>query len=1256
MKIQENYQNRGFALIATMAIMSLVVLIAVGSITLSKGVSKESNNMRYKHEAQSNARMALMIALGELQKELGPDQRISANMAVFAGNPETASFDAEASNDGYANPHYLGVWDSWKTWLSGDNSPSEIAGTYDRGRTSNFRKLLVSHPDSKNMSADQWRDFAEAGSGNLDTVALVSTGSLGSQGRDSDRVTAPLINTENGRYAWYVSGNNQKANVSLGKEERGDSLADSAASISNVTANGLSEKLDSSFSGFPTEKEALDKVISTQSAALLASNADQAQDYLNRNFHAFTAHSQSVLANVRKGGLKKDLNLFLELDDPVDEMPSGATLNSVNTRISSYNTTPHPVRELNGYLGGLDKQLLTMHLPSWEKIAKFYKEYELHSPTSSLNSNLDPYGTSPLGITRSPIMSDIRFRIGRVILADDRPENENTGDPNKDSNGDGLDDCWLTFTPIVSIWNPYNVAIEVPKMRIEIDFNGLEMRFLGPVTTAVPELAEWEPMFGTSNGSNEKNHKPAIWNAASREVVDSSGAVSSYPVGMNPKFPVDPFTLKPGESKIFSVSNGTATSTNGNTANAIYEPLEEGYDAPNPNFWTGFAVKIDPRVGSPTNSSRLRDVSLTGSMLEMRYGFGTDGTYQSGFTVTMRPYGSGEPYEDRLVPFSTVAVLDTRQLTFEDSGDIADPPSLTPGGIQIDTGGNIIEFRASLKGNVGSINTTQSNKSFVHSSPFNRFWHLASANDRLRRMGQYDLTLTAGSSASSPVLEDPSNANGAVIFAHTRNTSAPVAEVPTSPIYSLASLQSMRTDIGIDSGWNQSNSSGSGTGLSSNMPSPGLDAHTSMLSSSNSSYAISNSFASPHIPRNDIYQNMLEASHALEVAQASGIKYYFSGRRKFLNISKSLQYIYDYSFIQNDALFDDWFCSSITPQSSSPHFSNARSIKQVVNDFSSSTRLLPNQQLVYNDNLTEGTDMESELLSGSSPQKDAYLKAAQFMAVAGGFNVNSTSTEAWTTLFNSLRGSQLKIRQADNTINTVDVPNDQIVISRFSLPSSAEEGQDESDENSWHGVRYLTEVQIKKLANECVRQVKLRGPFLNMSDFINRRLGGDNEELSRVGALQAAIDWDEFNKNNPSASNNESINGRYKSDILDAGRTDSFPAVATNRDQYPEAHIGSEWTGIPGYVLQGDLLKRISNQIAVRDDTFTIRAYGESSDANGRVRSTAYCEAVVQRSISYVDADDEAYATTEELRSEDNKLYGRSMQIVSFRWLGNDEI
>ena len=62
---------------------------------------------------------------------------------------------------------------------------------------------------------------------------------------------------------------------------------------------------------------------------------------------------------------------------------------------------------------------------------------------------------------------------------------------------------------------------------------------------------------------------------------------------------------------------------------------------------------------------------------------------------------------------------------------------------------------------------------------------------------------------------------------------------------------------------------------------------------------------------------------------------------------------------------------------------------------------------------------------------------------------------------------------------------------------------------AWSDLRTLSDSQIKSLARNMVQEVKKRGPFLNMSDFVNRRL--QSGEMGVKGALQAAIDESSIN-------------------------------------------------------------------------------------------------------------------------------------------------
>ena len=240
-----------------------------------------------------------------------------------------------------------------------------------------------------------------------------------------------------------------------------------------------------------------------------------------------------------------------------------------------------------------------------------------------------------------------------------------------------------------------------------------------------------------------------------------------------------------------------------------------------------------------------------------------------------------------------------------------------------------------------------------------------------------------------------------------------------------------------------------------------------------------------------------------------------------------------------------------------------------------------------------------------------------------------------------------------------------IALSRFNTEISDKETEDPEDgsvlENgltSWTGVRYLEEEQVRKLAEECVKQVKLRGPFLNMSEFINRRLAEKDEDefgLGLMGALQAAIDYDD------ETTESGSINYRYKNGP-DYMLEESDLADLDHDYATPEAAIGSRYAGIPGYIIQSDLLKPISNSLTVRDDTFRIRTYGDSRDANGNILARAWCEAIVQRYPEYVDGSNNPEDALRELNEDGeyedsgnlsvaNEKFGRRFRIVTFRWL-----
>ncbi len=357
----------------------------------------------------------------------------------------------------------------------------------------------------------------------------------------------------------------------------------------------------------------------------------------------------------------------------------------------------------------------------------------------------------------------------------------------------------------------------------------------------------------------------------------------------------------------------------------------------------------------------------------------------------------------------------------------------------------------------------------------------------------------------------------------------------------------------------------------------------------------------------------------------------------------------DHSYLANQALWDSYFYSSISSQTTSVYRNENiayREKKQRLEKFLSLDQeiyqALPNERFrVWSSNREK---LLNRIFPSNKPAPDAAEQTASFLMVDGMFNVNSTSESAWRSVLSGLKRNPVAVKRSPSSGKENEmIDSENTPVAALLLPGAGEidpqELTDPAYRDQWKGFRGLDDEQIEELARAMVKQVRLRGPFLSLSDFVNRRPGKD-KNLALSGALQSALDDDSVSINRAFRSNQRALS-------LSEAVAQGFP--------FPEAEAGAKSVCAPGYVKQADLLTSIGPWIHVRGDTFVIRAYGESLDSSGKnVIARAWCEAEVQRVPDYVDSTDLAHQAP--ATSPINRVFGRRFHMFSFRYLTQSEV
>jgi len=1146
--LRKHVAASGFALVITLMLMVLLTVVSVGLLGISAISLRSTSQSQSKAVAQANARMALMLALGELQKSVGPDQRITAPSGILDLDPSTAAAD------GIANPHLTGVWnarDAAKETLDNYNTTPP---DYSRDKP-NFRNWLVSNAKPEDV---EQLNFAKDG-------ALVNPTRLAGASDPKVQTHAGKVPVKGGSYAWWVGDENCKAQINrrdLLARDANPATADLLASFATPGANGF--KALSNYESFDSNSIASDKCITRDQLAIIAPAGTQPEEL----FHDVTPYAQSILTNVTTGSLRKDLSLFLERTN----------INWINAwKTANWQSAPLGP---NGRIAL--SPLAEYDVLAWKTLHHYYNmhrqvTYFSNRPRVTALDSTAGTSTHPVsnpewnnGVTGiSPVIVRMQYLLSYGV--------KKVGESY---------DLYVYSYPVVTLWNPYNVDMRVNGYNIWIHNLPLSHKiYRNNAVTAIPDF-NWKFDSGSTGGTLNMRF--------------------GQPFGS----PNQPIVLKAGEMKIFNpkssliggLSFPVANMAENTDPSTFYSTINAGHPRTVPGGRITGALETDI-ISFETKMGTWETVGSTMAPL------------RSTFEVRSEPRGDHTGHDSRMMQQLFSSIYSWR---FENNSPASNSLSRNnfPGKrlkdlVDAPTPFCLVEVR--LK----PLDELQlPNKTWLHNLPSFTFAGCTSTTqgaDAKTPFFSHPYTVTfdqrtsvAGLFSTIPYM-GPSYTPAGQRFIADR-------EIPQVPLSSLAQLQNMPQ-------------------LS--MESLNWSGHLQQ------NRAIGNSYASPGVASDKIkgagWPFYLTSYTNGQGGSVSGGKL---GGDQWTSGVPNI----DRSYAANHLLWDEYYFSSMAPQSSTfyQRFGTSRTLKTVVNEFFNGTRALPNSAYVpHFAGMTAMAISDSLVPKTGGPLADAHLKSAAHLMVDGGFNINSTSVPAWTILLASAHLKRPVIMDSAGTGRPVAQARGNFVVSRFAMPIGGSVGQATTEDQRWRGYRELTAAEIRQLAEAIVRQVKQRGPFRSLGEFINRRLASSGDEKALYGALQAALE-------DPMVD----INKAYRNQVI----TD----VDIKDTNYPfkQAALGPRYQGTPAYISQADILQPIAPIINARSDTFLIRAYGEALGADGKtVLAKAWCEAVVQRHPGYLNPEDkpEIPATASSLQLE-NQTFGRRFSVKSFRWLTPSEI
>ncbi|WOO40860.1 hypothetical protein [Rubellicoccus peritrichatus] len=425
--LKQRSKRKGFALIIALSLMGFIVLLMLSLGSMVAVESQSATQSLGLLKARQNAELGALVALGNLQKLAGPDQRVTARSDIL---------DVPLASPIAGQAQWTGVWSSKEDTGDGDDSVVGLDGR-------NVQWLVSGNNPNARVQIDE-----------ADAVDLAGTGSAVANANERVAVLKESVLTPArapaGDFAYWVSDEGVKARLNLGdpyltttdndEEYYRHAIPQQADASAVLDSQGNRPySAGSGISIWKDESTNPQRIASVGMLPILQPSADS-DDLQREFFHDFSTNSRSVLVNTKDGGLKRDLSTILlglpsDLQGPI-----------------------FPPAELNddgslkrGDPGG----------PKWEQLADYY-EYAREDKGATVDMRKPT--EDDIGI--APVVTRFNFIVQAFANQISIPTNP--GQPKATDY-----EYTVGMFPLITLWNPYDKDMVIPDLGLELDMRGV---------------------------------------------------------------------------------------------------------------------------------------------------------------------------------------------------------------------------------------------------------------------------------------------------------------------------------------------------------------------------------------------------------------------------------------------------------------------------------------------------------------------------------------------------------------------------------------------------------------------------------------------------------------------------------------------------------------------------------------------------------------------------------------------------------------